>query len=86
MDLRRHIRPVLGLLIIVSVAFVVWYFSLASYINLEKIHKWVDEAGSFGSMAFVVICIVGVIIHLPEIILIAIGGVLFGGVRGFVYG
>jgi uncharacterized membrane protein YdjX (TVP38/TMEM64 family) len=85
-DLRRYIRPVLGLLIISSIVLVSWHFNLASYINLEKVRQWVDEAGSFGPMAFVVICIVGVIIHLPEIILIAIGGVLFGGVRGFFYG
>jgi uncharacterized membrane protein YdjX (TVP38/TMEM64 family) len=85
-DLRRYIRPVLGLLIITSIAIVVWYFSLASYINLEKVRQWVDASGSFAAIIFIGLCIVGVVLHLPEMILIAIGGILFGTVRGFIYG
>ena len=83
---RRYIRPILGFLIIAAIGLISWYFNLASYINLEKIRQWVDAAGFFGPIAFVGLCIAGVLLHLPELILIAIGGVLFGGVRGFIYG
>jgi uncharacterized membrane protein YdjX (TVP38/TMEM64 family) len=85
-NLRKYFRPVLGLLIIASMAFVVWYFSLDSYINLEKVRQWVDVSGFFGAIIFIGLCIVGVVLHLPEMILIAIGGILFGTVRGFIYG
>jgi uncharacterized membrane protein YdjX (TVP38/TMEM64 family) len=85
-NLRRYLRPFLGLLIIAAIVLVSWYFNLASYINLEKVRQWVDAAGSFGAIAFIALCIAGVLLHLPEVILIAIGGVLFGGVRGFIYG
>ncbi len=84
--MRRYIRPILGLLIITTIVLVCWYFNLVSYINLEKIRQWVDAAGSFGPIAFIGLCIAGVLLHLPELILIAIGGILFGSVRGFIYG
>ena len=42
--------------------------------------------GPYGPLAFVGLCVVGVLLHLPEIVLIAIGGVVFGGVKGFVFG
>jgi uncharacterized membrane protein YdjX (TVP38/TMEM64 family) len=85
-NLRRYIRPIFGFLIIAVIVLISWYFNLASYINLEKIRQWVDVAGPFAPLSFICLCIVGVLLHLPELILIAIGGVLFGSVRGFIYG
>lgn len=82
----RYLRLTIGFVIIIIIALVCWYFNLASFVNLEKIRQWVDAAGSFGPMAFIGLCIAGVLLHLPELILIAIGGILFGGVRGFIYG
>jgi uncharacterized membrane protein YdjX (TVP38/TMEM64 family) len=82
----RYTRLAIGSIIIIIIAIVSWYFDFVAYVNLEKIRQWVDAAGSFGAMAFIGLCIVGVIIHLPELILIAIGGILFGAVRGFIYG
>jgi uncharacterized membrane protein YdjX (TVP38/TMEM64 family) len=82
----RYIRLAIGFIIIIIIAFVCWYFNLATYVNLEKVRQSVDAAGTFGPPAFIVLCIAGVLLHLPEMILIAIGGVLFGGVRGFIYG
>jgi uncharacterized membrane protein YdjX (TVP38/TMEM64 family) len=46
----------------------------------------VESMGPYGPLAFVGLCVVGVLLHLPEIVLIAIGGVVFGGVKGFVLG
>jgi uncharacterized membrane protein YdjX (TVP38/TMEM64 family) len=46
----------------------------------------VQSLGAFGAVAFVGMCVGAVLLHLPEIVLIAIGGVLFGCVKGFLLG
>jgi uncharacterized membrane protein YdjX (TVP38/TMEM64 family) len=35
---------------------------------------------------FIGLCIAGIFLHLPEIMLIALGGLLFGGIKGFICG
>lgn len=81
-----YIRLSIGFVLIIIIVSVCRYFNLASYVNLEKINQWVEAAGSLGPVIFIGVCIAGVILHLPEILLIAIGSVLFGSVRGFIYG
>jgi uncharacterized membrane protein YdjX (TVP38/TMEM64 family) len=46
----------------------------------------VQSFGACGPVAFVGLCVGAVLLHIPEIVLIAIGGVLFGSVKGFLLG
>jgi uncharacterized membrane protein YdjX (TVP38/TMEM64 family) len=46
----------------------------------------VQSLGAYGAVAFVGLCVGAVLLHMPEIVLIAIGGVLFGSVNGFLLG
>src|SRR5262249_23700480 len=46
----------------------------------------VDSAGPYGPLAFIAVCIAGIFLHMPEILLIAAGGMLFEGPQAFTYG
>jgi uncharacterized membrane protein YdjX (TVP38/TMEM64 family) len=67
----------------------IWVFTslrLSEYGSLEKIRLMVESLGPYGPLAFLGLCMAGVFLHIPEIVLIAAGGVVFGGVKGFFLG
>lgn len=88
MKATRHklLKPLIGAGIACAVIWAYGYFDLAGFFDLEKISALVAELGIFAPLAFIGICIAGVLLHMPEFVLIAIGGVLFGAVKGFFYG
>jgi uncharacterized membrane protein YdjX (TVP38/TMEM64 family) len=61
-------------------------FELTGLFELGKMSAFVNSIGPYGPLAFIGLCIAGVFLHMPEFLLIAVGGVLFGGVMGFIYG
>ena len=46
----------------------------------------IESCGSWGPLVFIGLCVAGLVLHAPGGLLIALGGVLFGKVEGFVYG
>ena len=75
-----------GLFIIVTIAILYQQFDFNHLMSLDSIRLWVDIFGPLGPLAFIFLCIIGVILHLSEIVMIAIGALLFGGIEGFFYG
>ncbi len=68
---------------------IVWFYSnydLAKYLNVAEMRTLIDSYGIYGPLIFIGFCIAGIFLHLPGIIIIALGGLLFGIVRGFIYG
>ncbi len=60
---------------------------LAAYLNrelleVEMLQQWVENAGSFGWIAFVLIYIAATVLFLPASLLTLLGGFLFGPVIG----
>ena len=53
---------------------------------LSGVRGAVEPLGVLGPLLFIAICIGGILAHAPEIVLIAIGGAVFGAFEGFVYG
>ncbi len=76
----------MGLFIIAITAFLYRQFDFNRLMSMEEIRSWVDMFGHLGPLAFIFVCIIAVILHLPEIVMIAIGALLFGGIEGFFYG
>lgn len=62
------------------------YYRLVERVDVESMRALVEAYGPYGPLVFIAVCIAGVFLHLPEIILIAIGGVLFEGPHAFAYG
>ncbi|MHB8910838.1 MAG: TVP38/TMEM64 family protein [Syntrophales bacterium] len=54
--------------------------------NIDEMRALIDSFGPSGPLVFIGLCIAGIFLHLPEIMLIALGGLLFGVVGGFIYG
>jgi uncharacterized membrane protein YdjX (TVP38/TMEM64 family) len=81
------VRPLRPLLFVLVVGLLVWashHYGGAS--NLERVRAFVEAAGPYGPLAFIAVCIAGIFLHMPEILLIAVGGMLFEGVHAFTYG
>jgi uncharacterized membrane protein YdjX (TVP38/TMEM64 family) len=79
-------KPIAGILLVGALIWMLRALGLSAYVSLEEIRPMVESMGPYGPLAFVGLCVAGVLLHLPEIVLIAIGGVVFGGVKGFVLG
>ena len=82
----RLAKAVVGVAIVGGLIWAFTSFGLSEYVSLEKVRPMVESMGPYGPLAFVGLCIAGVLLHMPEIVLIAIGGLVFGGLKGFVLG
>jgi uncharacterized membrane protein YdjX (TVP38/TMEM64 family) len=81
----RVLRGVLLVLLIAAAVGVMRWLDPWKHVSLEAIRSLVDAWGPLGPLVFVAIFIAGFFIPGPEIVLVAVGGVLFGPVHGFVY-
>jgi uncharacterized membrane protein YdjX (TVP38/TMEM64 family) len=83
MPQRRALLVTLGAVVAVVA---VWCLDPAAYVNVSHMRALVEAHAPYGGLVFVAVCIGGIFLHLPEIVLIAIGGVLFEPARAFAYG
>src|SRR5262249_62188648 len=83
--MRRSVRPVLGAAAFVTVVVVLWRLDLWSRVTVESMRALVDAWEPLGPLVFIAVFIAGFFIPGPEIVLVALGGVLFGAMWGFVY-
>jgi uncharacterized membrane protein YdjX (TVP38/TMEM64 family) len=82
---RKLLKPTIGVLLLVVLTWTVKIFAL-SYVRLGTIRTVVQSMGPYGLVVFVGLCMAAVLLHLPEFLFIAIGGVLFGRLEGFALG
>ena len=61
-------------------------YDFSKYLNITEMRSLIDSYGFYGTLIFIGFCIAGIFLHLPGIIIIALGGLLFGIVKGFIYG
>jgi uncharacterized membrane protein YdjX (TVP38/TMEM64 family) len=83
---RRWIKPAAGLLVLGGLTWAGATYDLSRHASLEQVRSMMQALGAYGAVAFVGLCVGAVLLHIPEIVLIAIGGVLFGCVKGFLLG
>ena len=79
-------RPVLLVLLVVGVIWVARTFDLAQHASLEGMRALVDSWAPYGPLVFIGVCILGIFLSMPELVLIAVGGVVFDGPLAFAYG
>lgn len=68
-------------LLILGTLIVLAYFN-RDHLQIESLQHWVENAGSLGWIAFVLIYIAATILFLPASLLTLLGGFLFGPVAG----
>lgn len=85
-DRMRRLRPVLLVLLIAVGAWTYFRFDFTSHLTIQGMRALVEAHGAYGPLVFIGVCIAGIFLHLPEIALIAIGGMLFERTHAFAYG
>jgi uncharacterized membrane protein YdjX (TVP38/TMEM64 family) len=83
---RKYIKICIGLSLTGALVWIYSAYDFSRYLNIDEMREILDSFGPYGPLFFIGLCIAGVFLHLPEIILIAVGGLLFGFVKGFIYG
>ena len=78
----------IGLLVALLVVFLFGarWLGFDQLLTLEGMRAWLESWGSLGPLAFIGLCILGIVLYLPESLLLTFGGALFGGWSAFVYG
>jgi uncharacterized membrane protein YdjX (TVP38/TMEM64 family) len=82
----RWIKPVAGFLVLGGLTWAGAAYDLPRHTSVEQVRSMVQSLGAYGAVTFVGLCTGAVFLHIPEIVLIAIGGVVFGSVNGFLLG
>ncbi len=73
-------------------AFAAFVFVLSSTVdlswmaNVQEAQKYFEQLGPWAPLPFLAIFVVGALIHLPEILTVALGGIVFGAELGLLYG
>ena len=83
---RKYIKICIGLSLTGALVWIYISYDFSRYLNINEMRDILDSFGPYGPLFFIGLCIAGIFLHLPEIMLIALGGLLFGGVKGFIYG
>jgi uncharacterized membrane protein YdjX (TVP38/TMEM64 family) len=82
----RAVRPVVAVLAIaVIVTAIVWSGIFADF-TFDGVRARIESYGSLGPLAFMGLVVAGFFVPAPELVLIAVGGAIFGAVEGFLYG
>jgi uncharacterized membrane protein YdjX (TVP38/TMEM64 family) len=80
------LRPAIFLLVIGALVWISHHFELRSHLNVAAMRALVDAYEPFGPLVFMVVLIGGLLLHVPGIVFVALGGMLFGRTGGFFYG
>ncbi len=78
-------KMILLVLFIIGAFLIFRYTPLKSYLNAESLGAFLDSAGYWAPLLFIVIYTVGVSLLLPGTLLTGLGGIIFGPYLGFVY-
>jgi uncharacterized membrane protein YdjX (TVP38/TMEM64 family) len=84
--MRRHLRPLVLVVAVVGLTWASHRFGLARHLTVDGVRSVVERSAPYGPLAFVGLCVAGILLHIPGVILIAAGGVLFDSARAFAYG
>ncbi len=83
---RQGLRWVLLVVLIAAGSWAYQHFDLESHLTLEGMRARVEAHAPYGPLLFIGVCIAGIFLHFPEIVLIALGGMLFDWAHAFAYG
>jgi uncharacterized membrane protein YdjX (TVP38/TMEM64 family) len=83
---KKYIKIGAGIFLAGALIWIYSNYDFSKYLNIDEMRAFINFFGRYGPFIFIGLCIAGVFLHLPEIILIALGGLLFGTIKGFIYG
>lgn len=83
--MSRPLRVALAVVLVAAVAGAVVSFGRPAWLSVEGMRHAVEAAGPLGPLVFIAVFVAGFFIPGPELLFAALGGVLFGGIPGFLY-
>ncbi len=86
MHIKNTIKIITGIVLAGALVWIYMNYDFSKYLNIAEMRALIDSYGFYGPLIFIGFCIAGIFLHLPGIIIIALGGLLFGVVKGFIYG
>lgn len=84
--MRKFAKPLVLVAVIGLLVWASYALDLSRFLSVEAMRGLVHSYGAFGPLIFIGVCVAGVLLHLPEIVLLALGGVLFGFWQGLLFG
>jgi uncharacterized membrane protein YdjX (TVP38/TMEM64 family) len=82
---RGIIKAVFFLAFIVAAIFVVRFTSLREFFTREALSRFLEGAGFWAPLTYILVYAVGICLFLPGTLLTAVGAALFGAYWGFLY-
>lgn len=86
----KALRPVLIVAFLVLFYATLYLTGAADHLSRDDLRRFIEQAGPLGVLAFVLLFIVGALLHIPPMLFIGAGilayGALWGGIISFVAG
>ena len=82
---KAVVKAVLLVLFIVGAVLLVRFTPVKNYLNAEALGRFLDTAGFWAPLVFIVIYTIGICLFVPGTLLTGLGGAIFGPYWGFVY-
>ncbi|MCW5893915.1 MAG: TVP38/TMEM64 family protein [bacterium] len=79
------LRLALAVLLVAAACIAVAHVAPPAWLSVDGMRRAVEAAGVLGPLVFLGVFVAGFFIPGPEILFAALGGILFGGLPGFVY-
>lgn len=82
----QRARP---LVFVVLLAVLLWASAsvdVGRHMTRDGMQALLASAGPYGPLLFMGVCVAGIFMHFPEVVLVALGGVALGAPKAFVYG
>lgn len=82
---KAVLKAVILLVFIVTAICVIRFTPITSYLTAEALGRFLEAAGFWAPLVYIVIYVFGVCLFLPGTLLTGLGAAIFGAYRGFVY-
>lgn len=83
--MSRPVRVGLVLLLVAGAVAALFVYGPPTWLSVDGMRRAVEAAGPLGPLVYMAVFVAGFFIPGPEILFAALGGALFGGLRGFAY-
>jgi uncharacterized membrane protein YdjX (TVP38/TMEM64 family) len=82
---KATIKAIILVAFIVGAIFLIRFTPVKNYLTAEALSRFLETAGLWAPLVYIVIYVVGVCLFLPGTLLTGLGAAIFGAYRGFVY-
>jgi uncharacterized membrane protein YdjX (TVP38/TMEM64 family) len=80
------VPAVVAVLVLAAVVAGIVYAGVFTDFSVDRVRAGIESYGALAPLAFMGLIVAGLFVPGPELVLVGIGGAIFGGVEGFVYG